>query len=345
MSRKYLLAAGWLLVLLLFTVAGAGETKLSIEGNRFLVNGEPFDMWGIRVSSAGQSDKYTDHLIEQLDDYREHGANAVTVFFQGSSGGYSDPFSPDGTRIDPNHLGRMKRIIEACDEREMVVVVGVIYQRTIQHKRKLADAAAVRNAVRTVARELAACDNIIINIANEQNSNRYRGWSGYDFRDPENIIELCRVVREQDPDRLVGGGGYDDEKSLTIGLSPHVDVLLFDTTGPDRDNSSGWHHDYFVENGVRDKPIVNVELYGGWTGQFKDPPGHFPDDVKAIYYRDAKDAATRKGLSVFFHSNVWCQGPSDGFPLRYDLAGQGTKTDPGIHWYFDYVESLRTDAL
>ncbi|MBM4028273.1 MAG: hypothetical protein FJ280_23205 [Planctomycetes bacterium] len=92
----------------------------------------------------------------------------------------------------------------------------------------------------------------------------------------------------------------------------------------------------FLVNG---KPIVNVELYGGWTGQFKDPPGHFPETVKSIYRRDADEAAARPGLSVFFHSNVWCQGPGDGFPLRFDLAGQGTPTDPGIRWYFEHVQA------
>jgi hypothetical protein len=46
---------------------------------------------------------------------------------------------------------------------------------------------------------------------------------------------------------------------------------------------------------------------------------------------------------VFFHSNIWCQGPGDGALLRYDLAGQGTQADPGIHWYFDYVQARRSN--
>jgi hypothetical protein len=43
------------------------------------------------------------------------------------------------------------------------------------------------------------------------------------------------------------------------------------------------------------------------------------------------------GLSVFFFCNSWLQGPALGSPLRYDLAGMGTKHDPGICWYFKHL--------
>ena len=63
--------------------------------------------------------------------------------------------------------------------------------------------------------------NVIINIANEQNSS---GWEDtaeiFDFRDPERILELARLVRDVHPGRLVGGGGYDHEKNVVIGRSP-----------------------------------------------------------------------------------------------------------------------------
>lgn len=67
---------------------------LSVDGDRFRLNGKLYDMWGIRVASASQSREFTDKLIENLDDYKSYGVNTVTVFVQGSSGGFSDPFSP-----------------------------------------------------------------------------------------------------------------------------------------------------------------------------------------------------------------------------------------------------------
>ncbi|CAN5690805.1 hypothetical protein BH23PLA1_BH23PLA1_05420 [soil metagenome] len=127
----------------------------------------------------------------------------------------------------------------------------------------LRDAGAVRNAIRTVTEALEPYRNLILNIANEQNSSGCANTTNiYDFRDPQRIIELCRLVHEVDPQRIVGGGGYDHEKNLIIiGRSPEVDVLRFDTAGPDPD--SGALDDRFVANGVEDKPVVNVELFGG----------------------------------------------------------------------------------
>ena len=312
-------------------VARTSRAVLTVQADRFLLDGRPFDMWGIRTASGTQDDAQCDHLIAQLDDYKAHGVNTVTVFYMGCRGASYDPFSPDGRQIDPGHQGRMERIIRACAERGMVVVVGLFYQAA---PFGLRDAEAVRTAVRTVATALRPHRNVIINVANEQNSGEWADTAAiYDFRDPERIIELCRLVHEVDPERLVGGGGYDHEKNIVIGRSPEVDVLLFDTAGPDL--GSGGLYDRFVAGGVRGKPIVNVELFGGWTKRFER--GVFPEEVKRVYRREVEAAASRPGLSVFFHNNPWCQRE----PMRYDLGGSGSDADPGIRWYFEHVRGTR----
>jgi hypothetical protein len=327
----------------------APQTRLTLRGDRFVINGSAVDLYGIRVASASQSDEYTKALIESLDDYKAHGVNGITVFLQGSSGGFSDPFSPDGTMIDSNHARRVKQIVEACDRRGMIAIVGIFYQRTMRNMddtRRLRDTAAVRQAVRTTTTLLRDYANVIINIANEQNSGLYRGVNFFDFNDPERIIELCELVHEIHPGRLVGGGGYHDALNVTIGRSAAVDVLLFDTFSKDieANQDSGWHYDHFVERGVVGKPIVNVELFGGWTKQCVSgagEPGSFRSEHKQLYFREVDAAARRPGLSVFFHANPWCQGPSMDKPVRYDLAGQGTPDDPGIRWWFEYVRTKR----
>lgn len=214
----------------------------------------------------------------------------------------------------------------------MVVVVGIFYQAA---PFGLKDAEAVKNAVRTVTTALKSHRNIIINVVNEQNSGEWaRRAAIYDFREPENVIELCRIVRKADPGRLVGGGGYDHGKNPVIGRSPDVDVLLFDTAGP---QSSAELYRQFVEQGVKDKPIVNVETFGGWTKQYAR--GVFSDEVKRIYLREVDAAAAEPGLSVFFHNNPWCQHQTE--PMRYDLGGDGTEGNPGIRWYFEHVKRQR----
>src|SRR5690554_5775116 len=130
------------------------DNILSVKGHFFFMDDKPFDMWGIRVASASQSEALTDHLIAQLDDYLSYGVNTIDVFIQGSSGGFSDPFLKNGKKIEKDHLRRLKRIIEACDDRGMVVIVGIFYQRSMANLdgvRNISDAEGVKNAVKTVA--------------------------------------------------------------------------------------------------------------------------------------------------------------------------------------------------
>jgi hypothetical protein len=335
------------------TKAASGN-RLTVRGERFFLNGKPFDMWGVRVASGSQNEELTDSLIANLDDYKAHGVNSITVFVQGSSGGFSDPFSPNGKSIEAGHLRRIKRIIEACDKREMVAIVGIFYQRTMANMdnvRRLETGEAITEAVKTVTGELKGFGNIIINIANEQNTSGYRNMHNgairlYDFTDPERIVKLCRMVHEIDEDRLVGGGGYMDGKNIGIGRSPDVDVLLFDTFGKDieNDQDSGWHYDHFLKNGVVGKPMVNVEIFGAWTRKFVTETGEggrYPPAGREKHFQEIDGARERPGLSVFLHAKTWFQGPSLELPVRFDLGGAGTDEDPGVRWYFEYVRDNR----
>lgn len=305
---------------------------VTTDGNRLCLDGEPVDLWGIRTSSATKSDEQCEHLIDQLDEYAAHGVNAVTVFYQGCSGTSYDPFAPDGSGLDAAHRHRMERIVEACVERELLVIAGIFYQNA---PFGLADHEAVREAVRRVTEHLRPYGNVVVN---EHSSPNWAGCEAFDFRDPERILDLCRVVGETDPDRLVGGGGYHPETCAVIGRDPACDALMFDTGREDLTGfDSGEMHDRLVRAGVTDTPLVNVELFGGWTGEF--PRGVFPTEARAAYEAEIERAAARPGLSVFFHSNTWCQSPHQ--PMRYDLGGQGTPADPGIRWYFERVRAVR----
>jgi hypothetical protein len=298
---------------------------LAIDGERFTLDGAPFDLWGIRVASASGTAAMTKQLLDQLDVYKAHGVNTVTPWYMGSSGGNYDPFSADGTQVDGGRHGRMIQIIEAAAARRMVVIVGIFYQNA---PFGLRDAEAVRTATRTVTRLLKPYGNVIINIANEQNSNNWADTAGkLDFRDPRRIVELAGVVRAEDPGRLVGGGGYDHAKNTTIGLSPMIDALLFDT---DTRESSGPLYRRFSAAGIR-KPIVNVEQFGaaGRTAV----KGVFTAGDKAAWLREVDDAVAIPGLYTSFFADSWHQVA----PYRYDLGGQGTAADPGTRWYFDYV--------
>lgn len=309
---------------------------VTTDGDRLCLDGDPVDIWGIRTSSAMATDEQCEHLIDQLDDYVEHGVNAVTVFYQGCMGANYHPFSTDGTEIDADHQRRLDRIIEACAERGMLVIVGMFYQHA---PFELESGEAVHAAVQTVTESLRPYGNVVVNIANEHTSYAWGDAADvFDMRDPDRILELCQTVHDVDPDRLVGGGGYHLETCSVIGRSPECDVLMFDTGNETHtQHDSGKCYDRLTRAGVRETPIVNVELFGGWSEKF--PRGVYPPEARLAYEQEVRRAAARPGLSVFFHSNLWCQHPE--LPMRYDLGGQGTADDPGIRWYFEQVRAAR----
>jgi hypothetical protein len=120
---------------LLFQTRIAEAQILKVDGELFTLDGKPFDMWGVRVASASQNEQFTKSLIANLDEFKAVGINTISVFLQGSSGGFSDPFLENGKSIDPAHWQRTVQIIEACQQRDMVVVVGIFYQRAVQRHR------------------------------------------------------------------------------------------------------------------------------------------------------------------------------------------------------------------
>lgn len=315
--------------------AAAPKNKLSIRGNLIFMNGKPFDMWGIRVASASENDNSMDHLIAQLDDYKKHGVNSIAVYLMGSRGGAWDPFTEDGSEIDKDQLRRMKKIIKESDKRGMAVIVGIFYQRVSSEKIRLKDWESARRAVVSVAAwtKKLKHKNIILNIANEQNSSAYENVPWKKVREPESIIELCVIAKQTNPDLIVGAGGYDMEKNKIIGTSDAVDILLFDTSTPEK--SSEFLYQVYKSAGV-EIPMVNVEMFGGWTARFKD--GIFQTDPDIRHYYDEVDAVVKTdGLYTFFFASDWSQSGASGKANRYDLAGMGTKEDPGIRWYFEYL--------
>lgn len=334
-------------IYLLFILFFAGLTihaqQLTINGHSFYLNEKPFSMLGVRVASASQNDEFTKDLVANLDDYKSVGINTISVFLQGSSGGYSEVFLNQGKEIEKDDWKRLTKIIKACAKRDMVVIVGIFYQRTVKNPgiSMLKTEQEIRNAVRTVAQKLKPFKNVIINIANEQNSGHYKDFTAFDFNDPENIISLCEEVKKVDPNRIVGGGGYHDESNVVIGKSASVDVLLFDTFSGDieKNQHSGWHYEYFREQGVPDKPIVNVELFGGWTRQFM-PQGVFSDKGKEIYFQEIEAARRRPGLYIHFHANPWFQAAAQDLPNRFDLGGDCSPDKPGVRWFFERFNRL-----
>ena len=114
----------------------AGNHVLRIDGTDLYVNEMEFKIIGLRCSNALLSDQTAQDLIDHLDTFKSFGVNTVTVYFMGSRFGDVKGYRPDAS-LDPLYASRMGRIIEAADERGMIVLVGCLYWSTSKAKEDL----------------------------------------------------------------------------------------------------------------------------------------------------------------------------------------------------------------
>ena len=89
-----------------------------------------------RFGISWDPDENTARLIKALPEWKKYGLLAFTVGLQGgmpvltipNSTIDNNPYSEDGTRINPSHLKRLDTLITSADELGMVVIVSLLYQ-------------------------------------------------------------------------------------------------------------------------------------------------------------------------------------------------------------------------
>ncbi len=168
----------------------------------------------------------TDRFIAQIPAYHAAGVNAFTLCLQGGMPGYEDAlnsaFEPDGS-LRGDYLRRVGRVIAACDQQGMAVILGLFYQR---QSGLLKDEAALRAAVINSVRwiEERGFRNVLVEIANEY---PHRGFKHPVIRSPQGMAGLLRLAKETAPRLLVTASGYgngvihDEVAAACDFLTPH----------------------------------------------------------------------------------------------------------------------------
>ncbi|MBS0206974.1 MAG: serine hydrolase [Planctomycetes bacterium] len=195
------------------------ETRVSIGNDRWLINGavtyrgakaEGLLMNVRMVNAVFENPRHADfdpaantnRFLEKIPDYVAHGVRAFTLNFQGGMPGYegavNSAFDADGN-LREAYLGRVRRVIEACDRHGAVVILGCFYQRQDQ---VLKDEAAVRSGVVNTAQWIKGCgfNNVLLEVANEF------GHGGFDHKILKTVagqIELITLARKTHPALLV----------------------------------------------------------------------------------------------------------------------------------------------
>jgi hypothetical protein len=241
------------------------KTSLAISGERFLINAQPvygeiegsrpevhgllmnarfiqgifddaFDRsryarWGRREFDP---DVNTDELIAALPAWYAHGLRAFTVGFQGGGPCFTtdlesidnNPFGEDGRRLDGRYAERMDRLLRAADDLGMAVIVSLFYA---SQALRLRDGRAVRNAVTRASGFLreGGYENVIIEIANEQNVGPFRKHPLICTED--GMVTLMDQARKESGHLPVGCSSYG--RCIKAAIAAASDVVLFHGNG------------------------------------------------------------------------------------------------------------------
>lgn len=212
-----------------------------------------------RFGKTFDAETHTDELIEQLPAWYEKGIRAIIVGLQGGGPIYtyedwsvidSGCFSKDGTQMDEGYCARLTRLIHACDELGMLVIVSILYQAQAH---LLKDGVALMEAVHTACTFLKSLpyDNIIIEVANEQDVGDFCNHPL--ISSGEGMGALIRLAKEWSGNRFAvgsSGGGGSWKKEIV----DESDVILVHGNGLRRQE---YHR--FIQEVCRhapDKPIV-----------------------------------------------------------------------------------------
>jgi hypothetical protein len=238
MKKMFYSLSGFFILLILSVQINGQNTKVSIQGEKFLINGKPtfegrtwngisvegllpnsrmvqgiFDdlnpetvsKWKYPDTGVWSAERNTSEFIANMGEWRKHGLLAFTINFQGGSPeGYSanQPWENNAFEADgtlrPAFAGRMERIVKKADELGMVVILGIFY---FGQDQRLTDEKAVIAAVDNSVSWVTGkgFTNVIIEVANECNNKAYQ----HEIIKQDRAHELILRIKKKAPGLLV----------------------------------------------------------------------------------------------------------------------------------------------
>ncbi|MBK9316738.1 MAG: hypothetical protein IPM55_21200 [Acidobacteria bacterium] len=255
-------------------LAADTKTDISIEGERFFINGRPtyegrsyqgmkiegllmnsrmvqgiYDdlnretrgRWNYPDTGKWDAERNTNEFLAAMPDWRKHGLLAFTINLQGGSPqGYSreQPWHNSAIATDGSlrdgYMRRLERIINRADELGMVVILGYFY---FGQDQRLRDEAAVIRAVVNATNWLQenGWRNVLVEVNNECNVKAY----DHDILKPGRVHELINLVKTttRKGRRLLVGTSYGGNAIPTTNVVKDSDFILLHgngVTNPDR---------------------------------------------------------------------------------------------------------------
>lgn len=290
---------------------------LSIRGPSTYLDDRPFLVVGLRCSNALISERATDELIENLGLLASYGVNAVSVYWMGSRFGDVRGYRRDAS-LDPLYAARMARIVEAADEKAMVVLVGCLYWGNSRAKWPHWTQEDANRAVHNAVAWLRDHDyrHTFVDVDNEGMARRE---AGFDNR------AMLLAGKEADPACLIATNYHGDPP-------PEADLAIHHSNvPPDRPYIE-------TEGSPRDVPGE-----GGYWGPYSKPGEGTYNYHRVGVYTEAMIASqvalTREHLDHgrgYMLASTWLQAVPPLGP-NHRPGGAGTAVDPGIRWWLEFL--------
>lgn len=326
------------------TTSIASQHVFSSKGTKLFLNEQAFKIIGVRCSNALISDRTTEQLIDNLDLYKTYGVNTVSVFFMGSRFGDVKGYRPDAS-LETKYTQRMARIIEAADQKGMVVIVGCLYWSLSKAKQDLSHWTQVEanRAVANTVEWLVANDyrNVILDPDNEGMAGRDRGWS------TEALIAAAHAE-----DRSIWVANNTRQKAINSDLNMHfgpkerTKPWLDSEATPGETPGRYWSR-FSKQTYQQDNTYYNYSRIGRYTAEMK------ADQLRTMRQH-------MEQYSGYVLASTWLQcGPAQGIngPFtalggRSNLGSNGEEDaawnthidaihpDAGLLWWFEHVREM-----
>jgi len=301
--RNFILA----IFLPVFSLNLSAGNLFSVKGEKTYLNDQEILVVGLRCSNSIINDEATDGLINHLDLYKSYGVNTISVFFMGSRFGDVKGYNKDAS-LNPVYQKRMAKIIQACDQRNMIVLVGCLYWGGSKGKWESWGQKEAENAISNTVKWLSENNfrNVFVDPDNEGMARRNAGFD---------LSGMIAAGKRVDPSIMIGfnaKGAPPLNADLALHFSDKVPGLPYiESEGTMTD----YWGEYSKEKGLYEYINVGVYTEGKKAEQLKK---------------------TEKLLgegSGYIFASTWLQN----VPPNNHLGGDGSHCNPGIKWWFDFI--------
>lgn len=310
----------------------SGEPRgVSVNGEDILLNGEPVKLLGLRCSNALISEQTTEDLISALPIFQDYGLNTVTVYFMGSRFGDVKGYLPDGS-LNPIYAKRMQRVLQATQERGMVVVVGCLYWSVSRAKEDLLHwtQADANRAIANTADWLAEHQftHVILDPDNEGMAVRANDWK---------VELMIEAAKDANPRLVVANNTKQDpsNEDLNIHFGKREAGKPWLDTEATVDAPGKYWGRFSKESYQADNRFYNYSRIGRYT-----------TEMKSAQILRTRDEVRRFNGHIL--ASTWLQcGPSEAvggpFVEPGGLSNLGSNEDESAEWNTD-IDSLHDDA-